>query len=262
MVAAVGKGEPVTRVVHVITASRIAGGMEAFLARLALALGRSGLEQLVIARPGGDLSGYLRAHGVETLTYSLYKRRPLSAWGVRRAFRRFAPHIVLSWLPRAAQQVPPGPWVHVAQVGWYRGLDCYERAERMVMPTADMRRHFVEQGFRGEIAVLPHFAVAEEAEPIERSLFDTPEGVPIMMALGRFDPIKGYDVALRALVHLPGVYFWLAGEGQEEVPLKALAADLGIAKRVRFLGWRRDIAAFSARQASSSSPRASSPSVS
>ena len=29
-----------TRVIHVITASRIAGGMEAFLARLAPALGR------------------------------------------------------------------------------------------------------------------------------------------------------------------------------------------------------------------------------
>jgi len=83
----------VTRVIHVITASRIAGGMEAFLARLAPALGRSGLEQIVIARPGGDLSAHLRAQGVETLTYSLYKRRPSS--GVystrRRMYRSSSP---------------------------------------------------------------------------------------------------------------------------------------------------------------------------
>ncbi len=232
-----------TRVIHVITASRIAGGMEAFLARLAPALRRSGLEQIVIARPGGDLSAHLHALGVETLTYSLYKRRPLSAWGVRRTFRRFAPDVALSWLPRAAQQVPPGPWVHVAQVGWYRGLDCYERAARMVMPTPDMKRHFLEQGFAGEITVLPHFAAPEQAPPVERRLFDTPEDVPLVLALGRFDRLKGFDIALRALARLPGVYFWLAGEGEEEARLRALAAELDIAARVRFLGWRRDVAA-------------------
>ena len=232
-----------TRVIHVITTSRIAGGMEAFLARLAPALGRSGLPQLVIARPGGDLSRRLRAEGVETLTYSLYKRRPLSSWGVKRTFRRFAPDVALSWLPCAAQQMPPGPWVHVAQVGWYRGLDCYERAERMVMPTPDMKRHFAERGFTGEITVLPHFAVPEHAPPVSRSLFATPEGVPIILALGRFDPIKGFDIALRALARLPGAYFWLGGEGEEEPALHALAAELGVAERVRFLGWRRDVTA-------------------
>ncbi len=118
-----------------------------------MAPARRGLEHPVIARLGGDLAPQLRAHGIETLSYSLLKRRPLSYFGVRRAFRRFTLQVALSWLPRAAQQVPPGPWVHVAQVGWYRGLDCYERAERMVMPTPDMKRHFATAGFAREIAV-------------------------------------------------------------------------------------------------------------
>ncbi|HEY6334316.1 MAG TPA: glycosyltransferase, partial [Alphaproteobacteria bacterium] len=110
------------RVIQLIAANRIAGGMESFLARLAPALRRAGLAQLAIAQPGGDMSEHLRGHGIETLEYSLKKRDPYSIWGVRRAFRKFAPDVVLSWLPRAAQRIPPGPWARVAQVGWYRGL--------------------------------------------------------------------------------------------------------------------------------------------
>jgi len=130
-----------------------------------------------------------------------------------------------------------------SQVGWYRGLDCYERAQRMVMPTPDMKRHFIEQGFAGEITVLPHFAAPEQAPPVERRHFNTPEDAPLILALGRFDRLKGFDIALRALARLPRVYFWLAGEGEEEARLRALAAELDVAARVRFLGWRRDVAA-------------------
>jgi len=231
------------RVVQLIAANRIAGGMESFLARLAPALRRAGLAQLAIAQPGGDISEHLCGHGIETLEYSLKKRDPYSIWGVRRAFRKFAPDVVLSWLPRAAQRIPPGPWVHVAQVGWYRGLDCYERAERMAVPTPDMARHFASLGFEGEITVLPHFASEERLPPVARRAFDTPDAAPLVLGLGRFDSIKGFDLALRAIAKLPDAYLWLAGEGEETATLLALTAELGIGRRVRFLGWRRDPAA-------------------
>ncbi|HYB09436.1 MAG TPA: glycosyltransferase [Alphaproteobacteria bacterium] len=228
------------RVIQLITASRIAGGMESFLARLAPALQRAGLAQLAIAQPGGDMGEYLRSHGIETLEYSLKKRDPFSIWGVRRAFRKFAPNLALSWLPRAAQRVPSGPWVQVAQVGWYRGLDCYERAERMIVPTPDMARHFSSLGFKGEITVLPHFANVERVSPVLRRTFETPDAAPLVLGLGRFDTIKGFDIALRAVAMLPDAYLWLAGEGEEDAALHALTAELGIGARVRFLGWRRD----------------------
>src|SRR5690606_30279405 len=47
-------------------------------------------------------------------------------------------------------------------------------------------------------------------------------------------------VSLRALALLPEAYLWIAGNGPEEDKLKALAEDLGVAPRVRFLGWRTD----------------------
>jgi glycosyltransferase involved in cell wall biosynthesis len=42
------------------------------------------------------------------------------------------------------------------------------------------------------------------------------------------------------LKDLPGCFAWLAGDGPLEAQLKKLAADLGVAERVRFLGWRTD----------------------
>jgi glycosyltransferase involved in cell wall biosynthesis len=39
---------------------------------------------------------------------------------------------------------------------------------------------------------------------------------------------------------LHGAYLWIAGDGPLEADLKAQAAKLGIADRVRFLGWRTD----------------------
>jgi glycosyltransferase involved in cell wall biosynthesis len=239
----------VTRVVHLITADRIAGGMESFLARLAPALGHAGLEQLAITRRGPELAERLRREGVKVAQYALEKRDLQSWWGVRQTVRRFRPQIVLSWLPRAAQRVPPGPWVHVAQVGWYRGLDCYERVERMVVPSPDMVRHFKELGFRGDITVLPHFAANERLAPVARDAFETPPETPVVLGMGRFDRSKGFDLAVRALAAVPHAYLWLAGEGEEEPELRRLAAELGVADRVRFLGWRKDTSALLGRAA-------------
>jgi glycosyltransferase involved in cell wall biosynthesis len=236
-----------TRVVHLITADRLAGGTEHFLAQLAPALARTGLEQLIITRQGPELAATFRAAGMPVAQYALQKRNLASWWGVRQTLKRFRPHVVLSWLPRAAQRVPPGPWVHAAQVSWYRGLDCYERAERMVVWQPDMVRHYRDLGFRGEITVLPQFSRRERLPPVARDAFDTPPDAPVVLALGRFDRTKGFDLAVNALAALPRAVLWLAGEGEEEPALRQLAASLGIAGRVRFLGWRTDTSALLAR---------------
>jgi glycosyltransferase involved in cell wall biosynthesis len=61
--------------------------------------------------------------------------------------------------------------------------------------------------------------------------------------MGRLHPNKGFDVLLRAIALLPRGHLYLAGAGPEEAALRALAAELGIADRVSFLGWRRDVGA-------------------
>ena len=42
---------------------------------------------------------------------------------------------------------------------------------------------------------------------------------------------------------MPEAFLWIAGAGPQEAKLKALAEALGVANRVRFLGWRSDASA-------------------
>jgi glycosyltransferase involved in cell wall biosynthesis len=75
---------------------------------------------------------------------------------------------------------------------------------------------------------------------ISRIGFDTPLEAPLLLAMGRLHENKAFDVLLRALAELPETWLWIAGEGPEAANLSKLAAELGVADRVRFLGWRDD----------------------
>lgn len=63
--------------------------------------------------------------------------------------------------------------------------------------------------------------------------------LPVLIGVGRLVPQKGFDVLLQAAArsrHEPKV--WIVGDGAEHSRLEGLAADLGIAHRVEFLGRR------------------------
>jgi glycosyltransferase involved in cell wall biosynthesis len=64
---------------------------------------------------------------------------------------------------------------------------------------------------------------------------------PLVLTPARLDEQKGLPFLLRAAAGLPGVDFVLAGEGPERASLEALAAELGVAGRIHFLGYRGDI---------------------
>ena len=90
---------------------------------------------------------------------------------------------------------------------------------------------------------IPNFADETPVEPLPRDSFDTPADVPLLLAAGRLHVNKGFDTLLRALVNVPDAVLWLAGSGPEEQALKSLCSELGLDKRVRFLGWRNDVTA-------------------
>jgi glycosyltransferase involved in cell wall biosynthesis len=64
--------------------------------------------------------------------------------------------------------------------------------------------------------------------------------------VGRLVPIKDVDNLLRAValvqVQIPNLRLVVAGDGELRSPLETLAADLGLAERVTFLGWQQDLA--------------------
>jgi glycosyltransferase involved in cell wall biosynthesis len=88
---------------------------------------------------------------------------------------------------------------------------------------------------------VPNFA--HDFEGVPPAALPAPPGAPKLLALGRLHANKGFDVLLRALARLPGAHLSLAGEGPERAALERLAAELGVAGRVAFLGWRQDTGA-------------------
>jgi glycosyltransferase involved in cell wall biosynthesis len=60
----------------------------------------------------------------------------------------------------------------------------------------------------------------------------------LVVATGRLARQKNYPLLIRAVALLPDVSFAIIGNGPDEAALKALATDLGVADRVRFLGHR------------------------
>jgi glycosyltransferase involved in cell wall biosynthesis len=71
----------------------------------------------------------------------------------------------------------------------------------------------------------------------------------IWLAAGRLAPAKDYPNLLRAFSKLrpahPGAQLWIAGQGTESAvaELENLAKELGVERRTRFLGLRRDLPA-------------------
>ncbi|MGC1379748.1 MAG: glycosyltransferase [Candidatus Baltobacteraceae bacterium] len=68
-----------------------------------------------------------------------------------------------------------------------------------------------------------------------------------IMTIGRMEYQKNHILALRAFAALPEelrrkTLLLFAGSGEEEIVLRGLAHALGIADRVRFLGYRNDVA--------------------
>ncbi|MFD5977129.1 glycosyltransferase [Streptomyces bacillaris] len=69
-----------------------------------------------------------------------------------------------------------------------------------------------------------------------RAALGIPDGAFVVGGVGRLVPGKRFDVAVRAVAALPGVWLLLAGDGPEAPALRALAARLGAADRIRLLG--------------------------
>ena len=59
---------------------------------------------------------------------------------------------------------------------------------------------------------------------------------PLAVSVGNLVPLKGHDLAIRAVADIPGLHLWVVGAGPERGSLEALVRKLGVADRVRFLG--------------------------
>ncbi len=78
-----------------------------------------------------------------------------------------------------------------------------------------------------------------------RAALGLPQDVPLVGVAARLEPVKGVDLAVAAMALLPpGALLVVAGDGGQAQALRAQAAALGVAERVRFLGLVQDMAGF------------------
>lgn len=216
------------------------GGAEIFFLRLAAAFQRAGELQRVLIRPDPARVQSLRKAGVAVATVTFGGAFDLMT---RLAFRReissWRPHIVLTWMSRATRFCPPGNFVHVARLGGYYDVKYYRRCDYLICNTRAIAEYAVAEGWpRDQVEFLPNFV------PDLRSATDhsaARSGPPLALALGRLHPNKGFDLLLEALAMTREMRLWIAGDGPLRPQLEHLAARLGVADRVLFLGWREDV---------------------
>ena len=79
-----------------------------------------------------------------------------------------------------------------------------------------------------------------------RRELNIPTGAAVISTVGRLTAIKQHRLFLQVIQRVvsahPNAIALVAGDGELRSELEAYAASLGIAGRVRFLGWRRDLA--------------------
>ncbi len=142
--------------------------------------------------------------------------------------------------------------LHAAKLAiFFQGGDLAEYAEHAT-PFRDPLMRFIVGGAAQVICASRHVAKQVEAFG-PRACTVIPNGVDLgafappaeavkresnlLFTASRLTPKNGVDLLLRALPLLPGIQLWIAGEGQERQALEALARELGVAERARFLGY-------------------------
>lgn len=229
-----------------ILAGAANGGAETFFVTLARALAEAGEESRAVIRPNPARRADLEAGGVPV------SEAPFGSWldfrtgpALRRAVTEFRPDVVLSYMSRASAFMPDGPHLKAARLGGFYDLKYFRKCDHLICITEGIRRHVIARGWpEDRCSVIANFAEQDASPPADRAALGVPEGVTVVFTPSRLHKVKGFDVLMQAVVNLPQVHLWIAGSGPEEATLKALADGLGIAERVRFLGWRRDTGAF------------------
>lgn len=232
------------KVMHVMAGADVGGAERIFLDNV-LALADEGVvEQAVVTRDEPYRVESLRSRNIPVYTAGFNKWfRFVTAHVLRKAIAEFEPDMIQYWMGRAGTFAVKGSHVNVA---WYGGYYNPERrffnCEYHLAMTADIRNHIIDKGISPEkVGILHTLAnLNEDAVPVSRAEFDTPDHAPLLLALGRLHWKKGFDVLLNAMTGLPDCYAWIAGEGPLREEIEKQIKELGLSERVRLLGWRND----------------------
>ncbi len=199
---------------------------------------------------------------------------PALLFRVRHELSRFAPDVVqvngartIKYGAALARLDPRRKWRLIyrnidSPVFWVKGRLRKHYYRRVVMPQVDgvvgvsettlaeVRQFY---GLRAPSVFVPNGVdlrtlEAKETREVVRRRWTTPSCATLLLFIGNLGRQKRPDRFLRVVSDVchrrNDVFAWLLGDGPEREASERLAADLGIAERVRFLGSQDDIASF------------------
>ncbi len=269
-----GAEAPRIRVVHIIDSLRT-GGAEALLVEAARGSAERGVEIQVVAlaaRADAPFEQSLRDLGV--VVHLVAGRGPKPVFDpmrfVRlvRLIRGISPDVVhthlatsnvLGTIAARLARVPSVATMHNVQSARGRRSRWLDAIERRVLgrgkgPIIAVGRRVgllaAQRWPRRRIEVVENPAPAvggssDAGVSVRRELLGDGDG-PLLVAIGRLDEQKGFDILLDAFVRFvgsrPAAVLAIAGSGGLDQQLRHQAHRLGIDARVRFLGTRSDVA--------------------
>ncbi len=253
-----------SRVLYFITELNV-GGAEKSLARLLVGLDRRRFIPSVACLYGSDspVADQIRALDVPVVDLGMSHKWRLDAFGrLYRLLRDERPVILHTWLFHA--NVPGRIVGRLAQVPivingertmgmesrWRYRLNrmTHSLADRVVCVSPKVADFVVERvGVpRNKIVVIPNgvdladFSHLPDKRAARAALGLSADRL-VLGTVSRLHPVKRLDVLLRALVWLGSAQTVIVGYGPEERRLKVLAEQLGLEKRVHFVGQQRDV---------------------
>lgn len=235
------------------------------LLRLVRRLDRERFAPRVLVPATGSLSEALQELGVpaevlpvEPLRYyhpALFWRGLRSVLRLGPFARRLGPAIYYVDAPDAVRTVHLATRKHGARIVWHAQTSFRTRLDRENLRRADVvvscsasaAARFTGMTGKAAHRRIPnavdcnHFTPGERQE--SRRSVGLSEGAKMVLYAGEFSAHKGLADLLTAFAQVGNAELWVAGRGTDEqtAAMKALAAELGIAPRVRFLGYRRDL---------------------
>lgn len=245
------------------------GGAERALSSLVLGLDRQRWSPHVFCLgPRGHYADVLEASGIPVRCFNGHGPRslPRVLWQLTFALRRLRPALLQTFLfhgnliGRIAARLAGIPVVvsgiRVAErrSPWYGRLDRWTNGlvDHNVCVSQGVAEFSIrETGLKpGKITVIPNgvdFEAFANAIPADLASLGLNTGAPVVITVARLEEQKGISDLLQAAVSVlkdrPDCQFLIVGDGRDRRLLEALAASLGIATAVWFVGSRPDVPA-------------------
>ncbi len=240
------------------------GGTPLRLARLARGLKQAGVEVSVgCLAPAGPVGLELESEGISTFACDAYSARDLFALRrLARHLRRIKPnllHATLTHANVAARWVGRRLGIPVVtstatvevERRWHLmverctgGMDCGHVVNSQALADHVARRFRVP---RERIHVVPPSIDAVprriERDPA-RAQLDLPRDAFVVLWMGRLDPVKRLDVAIRCTERLTEFpcHLLLAGDGPGRSQIENLVRRSPASRMIHLLGWQNDLA--------------------